>query len=488
MRDVQEISDAKRRLLQRYLRGDIALAAHTKTAIGPRPTGEPAPLSLSQEQLWLREKSTPGIPPLYNECIVMRMAGSIDVALLERCLKEIIRRHEIWRTTYDTRNGQPVQVVHPAPDSVPLRLIDLRSLAGIRRENETERIITEMVRQPFDLHEGPLLRARLIRTKDLEHRLALCAHLSVVDGVSVYQVFPVELAALYHALSLERSSPLGDLAAQFGDYAYWQRQWLEGEEKARQVAYWRQQLGGSLPSLAWPRSRSRPPKETFRGTIRPFLLPAAHEVATRELSHREGVTLFMMLASLFTVLLHRYTKQEDIIVGTLSPAGRKRAEVLGMLGYFLNPVALRFRPAGNLTFRELLRQAQRLTLEAISNDDVPLEALAQEFRTESDPSRHPFFTVGISLQPPTPQLDVEWSVTSMDVDSGGAPWDLYLVFIDRPGRMMGRVQYNPDLFEDQTITQMLEDFQDVLEEACADPGKRLSEFLLSEPNQRRPRA
>jgi hypothetical protein len=488
MKDVREISDAKRRLLQKYLSGDAALAAGARTAIGPRPPGEQAPLSLSQEQLWLREKGTPGIPPLYNECIVVRMAGSIDVVLLERCLTEIIRRHEIWRTTYDTRNGRPVQVVHPAPDSVSLRPIDLRSLAGVRRENEAERIMTEMLQQPFDLQEGPLLRARLIRTRDFEYRLAICAHLSVVDGVSVYQVFPTELAALYHAFSFHRSSPLGKLAVQFGDYAYWQRQWLQGEERARQVAYWRQQLGGSLPVLAWPTDRIRPLKETFRGTIRTFFLPAVHEVAARELSHREGVTLFMTLASVFTALLQCYTRQDDIIVGTLSPAGRKRAEVQGLLGYFLNPVGLRFALAKNPTFRELLQQAQRLTFEAISNDDVPLEFLAQELGTEPKPGRHPFFTVGISLQPPMPALDLEWCVTSMDVDSGGAWWDLYLVFIDRPGRMMGRVQYNPDLFEDQTITQMLEDFQSLLENASANPGKRLSDFaFLSGRGQRRHR-
>jgi hypothetical protein len=479
MQDVYEISDAKRRLLQKYLQGDTTLATDARTVIRPRPPGELAPLSLSQEQLWLREKGTPGIPPLYNECIVIRMAGAVDVAILEHSLTEIIRRHEIWRTTFDTRNGRPVQVVHPAPDSLPLRPVDLRSLAGVvRRESETERIMTEMVQQPFDLEEGPLVRARLIRTRDFELRLVMCAHLSVVDGVSVYQVFPAELAALYQAFSLQRSSPLSSLAVQFGDYAYWQRQWVHGEEKDKQVAYWRQQLGGSLPILAWPADHNRPSKETFRGTIRPFVLPAVHEVAARGLSHREGATLFMTLASVFTALLHCYTQQDDIVVGTLSPAGRKRTEVQGLLGYFLNPVALRFGLTGNPSFRELLRQAQRLTLEAISNDDVPLAFLAREFGREPDPSRHPFFTVGISLQPPTPVLDLEWSVTSMDVGSGGAPWDLYLVFIDRPGRMMGRVQYNPDLFEEQTITQMLEDFQRVLETAGAAPGTRLSEFNL----------
>lgn len=475
MRDVRGSSEAKRKLLDMYLRGGAAPAAVGRPAITRRPVGEPAPLSLSQEQLWLREKGAPGIPLLYNECIVVRMAGVLDVPVLERCLAEIIRRHEIWRTSYDSRNGRAVQVVHPAPDAVPLRPLDLRSLPGIRGETEAQRLIGEMVRQPFDLKEGPLLRARLMRTRDFEHRLSLCAHLSVVDGVSVYQVFPAELAALYRAFSSQRSSPLANLAVQFGDYAYWQRQEFQGEEQAKQVDYWRKQLGGELPVLAWP-DRPRPPKETFRGRIRPFLLPPVCEAAARELSHRESVTLFMTLTATFAALLSRYAQQDDIIVGTLSPAGRKRSEVEGLLGHFLNPVALRFDLTSNPTFRELLRQTQRLTLEAISNDDVPFEFLAQELRARTDPSRNPFFTVAVSLQPATPRLGLEWSVTSMDVDSGGSPWDLYLAFLDRPGEMMGRVQYNPDLFKNETITRMLEDFQRLLESVCANPGKRLSEL------------
>jgi hypothetical protein len=310
---------------------------------------------------------------------------------------------------------------------------------------------------------------------DFEYRLFLCAHLSIVDGVSVYQVFPSELAVLYNAYSSGRSSPLRNLAVQFGDYAYWQRQWLQGEELSRQVAYWSKQLAGELPVLNWPNDRDRPPKEMFRGTISPFSMPRQLGDAVKALSQKEGVTLFTTLLAAFATLLYCYTQQEDIIVGTLSPSGRKRTEVQKLLGYFLNPVAIRFDLTGNPTFRELLRQGQRLILEAISNDDVPLEFLAQELKIEPDPSRNLFFPVGISLQPPMPQLDLEWSVTSMDIESGGTPWDLYLAFIDRPGGMMGRVQFNTDLFEAETISRMLEHLQRLLERVSTDPAQHISE-------------
>jgi non-ribosomal peptide synthetase component F len=191
----------------------------------------------------------------------------------------------------------------------------------------------------------------------------------------------------------------------------------------------------------------------------------------------------MTLLAGFATLLHAYTLQDDIIVGTFSPAGRKRSEVEGLLGYFLNPVALRFDLTGNPTFHEILRQAQRLTLEAISNDDVPIELLAQELKPNRDPSRNPFFNVTISLQPAMPQLGLPWSVTSMDVESGGAPWDLYIAFIERPGAMIGRVQYNPDLFEAEAIVRMMHHFQKLLESLEANPLKRLSEAkcVLAKP-------
>jgi condensation domain-containing protein len=473
---VTQLSEAKRKLLESYLHGGAVQAVAARSPITPRTSQQPAPLSLSQEQLFLRETRRPGIPPLYNECIQLRMTGPIQISLLERSLAEIIRRHEIWRTNYVTTNGQPVQVVHPAPAEAPVEVIDLRGVPRDKREAEAHQIIQELARQRFNLSEGPLLNARLIRLDEYEHRLYLIAHLSVVDGLSVYRVFPQELAALYSAYSSGQPSPLRNLPIQFGDYAHWQRQWLEGEELARQLDYWRTQLRGGIPPLKWPTDRPRPREETFRGTIRPFDLPRTVVAAVKALARQEGATLFVTLLAAFATLLHSYTQQDDFVIGTPSPAGRTRSEVQALLGYFLTPVALRFQLASRTTFRELLRQTQRLTLEAISHNDVPVELLARELRLPCDPTRNPLFTVAISLQPTMPQLDLNWSVTSMDVESGGSPWDLYIAFIEGREGMTGRVQYNPDLFHTETITQMLQHYQRTLEIVSACRSRYLSEL------------
>jgi hypothetical protein len=373
-------------------------------------------------------------------------------------------------------NGRPIQVIHPAPEEAPFEVIDLRGVPRNKQDAEAHQIIHELVRQPFNLSEGPLLHARLIRLNDCEHQLYLIAHLSVVDGLSIYRVFPQELAALYSAYSSGQPSPLRKLPIQFADYARWQRQWLEGEELSRQLDYWRTQLRGEISPLKWPTDQPRPTKETFRGTIRPFGLPMAVAEAVKALSRREGATLFVTLLAVFATLLYSYTQQDDFVIGTPSPTGRTRSEVQALLGYFLTPVALRFQLKIPMTFRELLRQTQRLTLEAISNNDVPVELLARELKLPSDPSRNALFTVAISLQPTMPHLDVNWSVTSMDVESGGSPWDLYIAFIDGREGMTGRVQYNPDLFHTETIAQMLQHYQRTLEIVSASPEKHLSEL------------
>ena len=186
--------------------------------------------------------------------------------------------------------------------------------------------------------------------------------------------------------------------------------------------------------------------------------------------------MFVILLATFALLLHSYTGQDDFVIGTPSPAGRKRSEVQRMLGYFLTPVALRLRFTHELTFRELLKKAQRTTLEAISNDDIPVESLARELKVRIDPSRNALFTVALSLQPGMVPLDLDWNVTSMDIASGGAPWDLYLAFIDGQNGIEGRAQYNPDLFEGETITRMLQDYRRLLEVVCAAPEKQVSEM------------
>jgi len=485
------LSDTKRKLLQRYMQSGAA-AGPPSAALAPvrvmQVSAEPAPLTYAQEHMWQLETSRPGIPLLYNECIVLRMPGVLDVRAFERALAEIVRRHEIWRTNYEVRGGRLLQVVQPAAKDLRLPLLDLRTSPSIVRREEAKQAMRELVWEPFDLQAGPLFRARLVRIDDFEHWLLVSAHLSIVDGVSVYQILPSELAALYYAFSDNQPSPLSPLPVQFGDFARWERSWLQESEFSRQTSYWHCQLSGELPVLAWPTDRPRPLGQTFRGAIRPFAFSRALSEAVQQMGPRFGVSLFAILTAGFVTLLRHYSRQDEMILGTFSPSGRKRSEFVKLLGHFINPVPLRFDLTGEPSFCEFARRVQIVVSEAIANDDVPLDLLTRKIKLASDPSRNPLFTVGVSLQPPMPRSDPDWTVTSMDVESGGAFWDLYMAFISRPGVVKGRVQYNPDLFYSKTIAHMLDHLRQVLQRAIVDPKQSIAMLASHLEDGERPSA
>ena len=414
------------------------------------------------------------MPPFYNEVITIHRKGVFDAAVVERCLLEIIRRHEIWRTTFDEVNGRAVQIVHPAPGDLPLPVLDLTGLSKSEQEGRVLRSVEELTGRPFDLWRGPLLRFLLIRLAESSHRLVLVAHQSIVDGVSAYQVLPTELAALYQAFSNGNSSPLPESTIQFADYAVWQRSQVNLERIDGEIRYWQDRLAGELPVLQWPEGWDRAKSGSHRGQIRTFAFASKLAEALRATAKREGVTLFMTLLSGFVALLHRYTSQKDILVGTLSPAGRKQTELQELLGYFLNPVALRFDLSSNPSFSELLQQTREVVSEAISHDDVPLEVLMDKLGMAGGWGNPPPFSAAISLQPPVPEaLRPEWDVTSMDAGNGGTMWDLYLAFIDRPDGVIGRAQYDSDIFREEMIGQMLTDLEMLLGRLTSQPNLRL---------------
>jgi hypothetical protein len=470
--DITFLSATKQKALLQYLRGELLMRSAEPT-IQPMPPGAPAPLSLAQEQLWRHSLETS--VPLYNESITLYRQGPLKVEVLERSIAEIIRRHEIWRTSYKSNDGSPSQVIHPADSTFPLRTVDIRSEPQQERKALALQLASEDARQPFDLSTGPLLRALLIRMDDEAYRLAMTAHLSIVDGVSVYQVFPRELLVLYNAFSERRSSPLPEPTIQYRDFAYWQRKWFMNYEMKRQLEYWRKQLRGELPALDWPRV-CRPPVQTFRGAIHACSFPSEILTGIRELCRSTATTLFTVLAAAFTILLYGYTRQTEIILGTFSPAGRKRSEVQSLLGHFLNPVPLLIDLSDDPTFHELLKRTEVVMSDAISHDDVPLALLARELLPRVDKSRNPFFTVGVSLQPSTPPIDSGWSVTSMDAQSGGAIWDLYMAFIERPDNLHGRIQYNSDLLDMEAIARLVRDLSAVLVATAMHPERRVSEL------------
>jgi hypothetical protein len=392
------------------------------------------------------------------------MLGALDPDVLERSFNEIVRRHEVWRTSFETKAGQPVQIVHP-DGKVRFSRIDLRGLSEAERETEAVRLVSEDVRRPFQLDKGSLLRPTLVRMSDEEHRLFLAVHQIIVDGRSAYQIYPFELSALYKAFLAGQPSPLPELKLQCADFAWWQRESLNGEE-SKQINYWREQLVGNLPVRGWPSEKPDLVGRSCYGRIYPFAFSPQLSTQIRDVSRRLNSTLFLVLLTGLAAVMHRYEKDRDVVLGTLSPSGRKQSEVMDLLGYFLNPVTLRLNCDAHTTFGELLHHARGTLSDAISNDDVPIERLARVLEGEDGSGPNPFFNIAVSLQPPTPDLGLPWSVTSMDVESGGSPWPLYLAFIDRPEGIIGRVQFNSELFEFETIKRMQQDLQRTFETIC----------------------
>jgi hypothetical protein len=474
MQKEPRLSEAKQKLLEIQRRGGRIPAAATTLEVKRRARGTPVPLSLAQEQVWRLDQTAGKLAPLHNESITIHRHGVCDTAALEASLAEIVGRHEIWRTTFDIIAGLPVQMIHDAPTGFTLPVTDLRTLPEADREKKALDFATQDASQPFDLKHGPLFRARLVTLDDAEHRLYLTAHQSIVDGITVFDIFPSELSTLYECFAAGKPSPLPPLENQYADFVDWQRRSDAGEAMEKQLAYWQKQLAGDLPILQWPNERARPAQRTFRGALHPFKVTQELTESLKDLGRRQGATLFMILLAGLVALLHRYTRQQDIIVGTLAPSGRKQIEFQRLLGYFLNLVALRANLAGDPAFCSLLGLMREVTLGAISNDDVPLELIADRLQVRPDPSRSLLFTVALSVAPDVPPLPPGWSMTYMDVESGGARWDLYLELNDRAGGMIGRAQYNPDLFTTATITQTLEDLRLLLERVIADPAQRIS--------------
>jgi hypothetical protein len=481
MPDETRLSEAKRKLLELQRRGKLSAAADLPS----RPDHEPLPWSLAQQQIWDLEQATGRRLALYNESITLHRRGPCDASAVQRAFSEIIRRHEIWRTTFEIKNGRPVQRVHP-PREFELQVSDLRQRGGSNREDTIKAAValaTEDARRPFDLTQGPLLRARLVHLADDEHRLYFTAHQSIVDGVTVYDVFPFELTNLYESYAAGQTPTIPDLGVQFSDFVRDQRRCCTQEVKERELEYWEKQLRGSENPLAWPRTE-RPAQQTFRGAILPFMLGREITESLRRLAEREGVTLFMVLLAGLSVVLSRYSDQDDIVIGTLAPGGRKLPRFQRLVGYFLNPVPLRMDTPIGQTFRQLLQQARAVTLGAISNDDLLLEEIAERMKLPPDPSRNPFFTVTLSVAPDVPALPPGWNMTFMDVESGAARWEFYLEFSDRAEGMMGRAQYNPDIYSPQLVQNTIDELSRVLSQAALDPAQTIDNIVkMADRNQ-----
>jgi condensation domain-containing protein len=446
-----------------------------------RACGDVAPLSWAQQQIWLHAGMATE-PALYNEPFTIHRTGPLDVGALEATLSEIVRRHAAWRTVFVTdARGEPMQAVRPT-GPVTLPVVDLRALAPHERDAEARRLATADARRPFDLARGPLVRFVLVRTGDEEHQLFVTVHHIVLDGASIYRVLLPELTALYAALTTGAPSPLLELPVQYGDFAAWQRAMLTPEALAPHLAFWKQRLGDAT-ALDLPTDRPRPAVQTFRGARHAFALPATLSREVHTLGAAERVTAFMVLLATFLAVLHRYTQQDDLVIGTVT-AGRSQPEIEPLLGFFANPVTLRTDVSGDPPFRELLRRVRDTTLDVLEHVQTPFEHVVRAVGVERDSARHPLFDVVFSLEAQQVGRHPGWDVRHLDVDTGTTKFDLYLELDDRPDGITGRVVYRTDLFDADTIARLADHYRTLLEGAVADPGTRLSSLpLLTAPER-----
>jgi len=476
-----ELSAKKRAILEALLRQQGIEEAKVER-IPCRTDSGPAPLSFAQQRIWFLDQLEPD-SPLYNIHTGVELSGALNVSVLQRSITEIVRRHEALRTTFAVIDDRPVQVINKSA-VFKLPVHDLQELDESQRQLRVSAWAEESARQRFDLTTGPLLRADLLRLGEIEHVLLLTIHHIISDGWSV-GVFVRELAALYQAYAAGRPSPLQELSIQYADFAGWQRSWLQGERLEEQLSYWRAQLADVPPLLELPTDRPRPPVQSYRGAHETLLLSESLSRSLKELSRREGATLFMTLLAAFATLLYRYSGQRDILVGT-PIANRNRAETEGLIGFFVNTLIFRTRLSEQMTFRELLGQVREVALEAYAHQDLPFEKLVEELQPERSLSHAPVFQVMLDLQN-APMHDLELHglrLTPLPFDSLMAKFDLVMTVGETDGRLSGQLEYNTDLFDAATIERLGRHLERLLEAAVSKPDEQVSRLqLLSDDEQ-----
>ena len=462
-------ADEKRAQLRRLL-------ADKKTA-----AARASPLSFGQERLWLEDQLGPA-SPLYNIAGTVRFEGSLDVGALQRALEVITQRHEALRAVFKNVEGRPVQQLLPEL-RLPLNPVDLRALPPELRARELERLTQDEVSRPFDLVQGPLLRASLLRLGEAEHVLLLSLHHIVSDGWS-QGVLVGELAALYEAFLEGRPSPLLPLPIQYSDFARWQRQKLRDGTLGALLGYWEKELSGAPGTLALPLDRVRPAVQRHRGARHAFVLDAALTSQVSALSAEAGVTPFMTLLAAWTTLLYRFSGQTDIVVGT-PIANRNRTELEGLVGFFVNTLALRTQLSPVDTFSELLLRVRESTLGAFAHQDAPFEKVVERLAPTRDLSHSPVFQAMFVLQnAPNPPLEMRGLKLSLSApDSGLSLFDLTLTLEAVEGRLEGSLEFDTDLFEPATADRLIRCYRRLLECALHAPGTALADLPLEPPEE-----
>ncbi|MBJ6766216.1 AMP-binding protein, partial [Myxococcaceae bacterium JPH2] len=454
---------------------DAILRGSSRAAMPPlRPVAreDVMPLSFAQQRLWFLDQLQPG-QAAYNVPVALRLSGPLDVEALRATFTRLVERHEVLRTTFVVRDGQPWQHIHPAPGSWPLPVEDIRALP----ESHLRDRIAEESHHPFDLSTGPLLRTRLLRVAESEHVLLLCMHHIVSDGWSM-GVLVTEVAAHYEALTRHTAAALPALPLQYADFASWQREWARSEALQSQVQILRTRLQG-VPVLELPTDFRRPATRSLRGASRFFLIPEERVVALERMGRAEGSTLFMVLLAAFQALLARYSGQRDFCVG--SPiAQRSRPELEPLIGFFVNTVVLRADLNGDPSFTELIRRVRAEALTAYTHQDVPFDRLVEALGGERDSERGSLFQVMFALQnapmapPSLPGVRVDILPNAPDT----ARFDLGLSLMARGGALEGALEYSQDLFTPATAERFASHFLHLLEAVTRDAGERISALAV----------
>ena len=473
---LEKLSPERRRLFELLL--EEKRQKNSSIQAIPRRTVEHDvyPLSFGQQRLWFLDQWEPG-NPAYNLLQALQLRGQLRIDALQQCLDIIAQRHEILRTTITTHQEDPVQVI-AAAQSVALTVINLDHLPQEEQQDAIQHHAVTIVQSPFDLAQGPLWRATLIRLKATEHILLLTMHHIISDGWSHGVMFR-EMGALYAAILNGQPPVLSELPIQFVDFALWQREWLQGHILEQQLGYWKEQLADVSSILDLPTDYPRPTTITHQGAHHYIAFPAPVVEGIKSLSQETGCSLFMTLLAAFKTLLYRYTRQADMLVG--SPiSNRNRSEIEGLIGFFVNTLVIRTSVHSHLSFRDVLHQVRETTLAAYNHQDVPFEKLIEELNLARDLSHTPLFQVMFALQN-TPAPDVQLpglTLSLLEIDSKTTQFDILLELYEGPQGLQGSFQYNTALFEPSTIARMHGHFHNLLESITTSPDQRIVDVPL----------
>jgi acyl carrier protein len=443
------------------------------------------PLSFAQQRLWFLDQLQPN-NPLYNIPRAIRIQGRLNHAALERSLNEIVRRHESQRTLFKSVRGQPVQVILPAL-TLALPVTDLRHLPDSQRESEARRQAVEEAHRPFDLAQGPLLRASLFLLSEEESVLLLNTHHIVSDAWSA-GVMMEELTTLYEAFSAERPSPLSELPLQYADFAAWQRHWLRGEVMEKQLAYWRKALQGAPAVLELPTDRPRTATRSFQGAYELVALPIDVIERLKAFSRQQGATLFMTLVAAFQVLLSRYSGQEHVIVGT-DLANRTSLETERLIGFFINVLPIRSDLSGDPPFDEFLRRMKDVTLGAYAHQEMPFDKIVEELQPERSLSHNPLVQVLFVMQntPRSTKTLSGFRFGSFDIGVTHSKFDLAVFMVEHGEQLLGSWLYSTDLFEASTIRRIAGHYETLLRSILEQPSTRISALEIMSESEKQQR-